>query len=126
MKDIENNLYLYFTSRNIKIVNYSLENKGEISLNSVKNQINNIIEFQKKTTGYKDNILPRIGGTIGKDLESYKVQVKNLELDLNRIREKVDKNNVDIFILEKENKIFVFFAPYCVRTTKVTFLKKKV
>lgn len=69
----------------------------------MERQLNNIIDFQNKAKGYKDNILPRIGASIGKDLEGYKVQIKSLEYDLERINEKIDKNSVDIFILEKGN-----------------------
>ena len=101
MNDIDNNLYSYFTSRDIKIVNQRFENIRKISLEDIKMQIRNIVTFQNAVKGYKDNILPRIGGSIGKELECYKVQVKNLELDLERITEKIDKNIVDIFILEE-------------------------
>ncbi|MBB6622532.1 hypothetical protein [Clostridium gasigenes] len=101
MDNIDNNLYSYFTKRDIKLVNHSFENRGEISLESIKRQISNIVVFQNNAKGYKDNILPRIGSSIGRDLEGYKVQVKNLELDLDYITDKIDKNSVDIFILEE-------------------------
>lgn len=102
---INNNLYSYFTEKNIKIVNHSFENRETISLESVKRQIDNIIVFQTLSKGYKDNILPRICGSIGKDLESYKVQIKTLELDLDSRSEKIDKNSVDTFILEYGDSI---------------------
>lgn len=105
MNNINNNLYSYFTNKDIKIVNHSFENRGEISLESIKRQISNIVVFQNASKGYKDNILPRIGSSIGRELEGYKVQVKNLELDLDGITEKVDKNRVDIFILEEGEKL---------------------
>lgn len=105
MNDIYNNLYSYFTSKDIKIVNYSFESIRRISLEDIKMQIRNIVMFQKEFKGYKDNILPRIGSTIGKELEGYKVQVKNLELDLEVINEKLDKNIVDIFLLEEGEKL---------------------
>lgn len=101
MNDIDNNLYSYFTSRDIKILNQRFENIRKISLEDIKIQIKNIVGFQNAVKGYKDNILPRIGGSIGKELECYKVQIKNLELDLERITYKKEKNIVDIFILEE-------------------------
>lgn len=81
-------------------MNHSFDNRDPISLDSIKIQIDNIVTFQSLVKGYKDNILPRIGGSIGRDLESYKVQIKNLELDLETRSEKLDKNSVDTFILE--------------------------
>lgn len=100
MNNINNNLYSYFTNKNIKILNNNFENRGQISLESVEKQISNIVIFQNLAKGYKDNILPRIGASIGRDLENYKVQIKNLELDLDSRVEKSDKNSIDTFILE--------------------------
>lgn len=105
MRDINNNLYSYFTSREIKIASSNFKNVRKVSLDEFKMQIDNIIMFQNSFKGYKDNILPRIGGAIGKDFESYKLQVKRLELDLERISEKIDKEIVDIFLLEEGERL---------------------
>ena len=105
MNDINKGLYSYFTSRDIKILNHSFENINKLSSDDIKMQINNIINFQNKFKGYRDNLLPRINGSIGKELESYKVQVKNLELHLEYINKKIDKNAIDIFLLEEGSEI---------------------
>ena len=102
MDDIDNSLYSYFTSKDIKIVNQRFENINySICLENVKDQINNIINFQSLSKGYTENVLPRIGGSIGRELEGYKVQVKNLQIDLLYRSKKIEKNNVDLFILEE-------------------------
>ncbi|MGL5086440.1 MAG: hypothetical protein ACRC68_12105 [Clostridium sp.] len=106
MNEIENNLYSYFTNKDIKIVNKRFETRNSaISLENIKFQIDNVIKFQSLCKGYTDNILPRIGGSIGRDLESYKVQIKNLEIDIISIKNKSIKNRVDILLAEEGDKL---------------------
>lgn len=103
---IENNLYSYFTDKDIKIANKRFESKNSAtSTENIKLQIDNIIKFQSLCMGYTDNVLPRIGGSIGRELESYKVQMKNLNIDLLIIKEKIIKNDFDILLLSEGEKL---------------------
>lgn len=106
MENIDNNLYSYFTDKGINIVNKRFENRNTyMCLESVIAQVDIIINFQNLSKGYTDNVLPRIGGAIGRELEGYKVQIKNLQIDLLYISKKIEKNNVDMFILEEGEKL---------------------
>lgn len=106
MDEIENNLYSYFTNKDIKIANKRFETKNSAtSQENIKHQIDNVIRFQSLCKGYTDNVLPRIGGSIGRELENYKVQIKNLQIDYININNKVIKNSMDILLLKEGQKL---------------------
>ncbi|MGL5353893.1 MAG: hypothetical protein ACRDA5_11305, partial [Clostridium sp.] len=108
MNDIENNLYSYFTNKDIKIANKRFDSRNlEMSLENIKEQIDNIIKFQNLCKGYTENVLPRIGGSIGRELESYKLQIKNLQVDLIAISEKSSRNSFDTLILEEGENLLI-------------------
>lgn len=99
---IINNLTLneYLLEKNILITGeYFKEGKAKDDIRILKqilliNKVDNIL------SGYYGNGTTRINSTIGKRLESIKVEIKKLRRDL-RIREKKDDLNVmDKFILE--------------------------
>ncbi|ATD56261.1 hypothetical protein BTM21_00750 [Clostridium chauvoei] len=89
----------YLKNRNIKVINKKIKNKENINEEEIANQINLIVQFHKFIGEYRENIMPRIGSTIGKDVEDYKVQLKKLTLDFKERKEKKDKNEIDLYII---------------------------
>lgn len=70
-------------------------------------QISLIVETQKILMGKKSTILPRIESSIGKEIESFIVQVKKVKKMVSFLRNKEDKNDFDYFIIDEGSKILV-------------------
>jgi len=83
-----------------KLSSYKIENKEEVF-----KQIDNIIYFQKSVGAYKENLLPRIRASIGKELEEYKAQVILMERYIKNLKNKKDLNKIDNYIKDKEKEI---------------------
>ena len=98
---------LEFLSSNGIIVgeeNFPKENRKNNILD-VDNQISLIIEVHKILEGKKNNIIPRIESSIGRDLESFIVQNKRTSKVIKFFEEKTEKSDFDFFIIEEGKKI---------------------
>lgn len=90
----------YLNKRGITIIGqYFNYDKNIIYQNDIISQINLIIEFHKILIGCDMTGLSRIKSTIGKEVESYKVQIKRLQKHYEYISSKPCTNEVDNLIL---------------------------
>lgn len=83
-----------------KLTSYKIENKEDVF-----RQIDNIIYFQRSVGAYKENLLPRIRASIGKELEEYKSQVILVERYIKNLQNKKNSNKIDDYIKSKEKEI---------------------
>ncbi|WP_090088594.1 spore coat protein [Clostridium uliginosum] len=86
-------------TENYFIYNKSIDKKEAIS------QVILMVNLHKILLGYRGNCLTRIGSSIGKEVESYKVQVKRLQKDYDKIIETGMKNNLDKLIISDGKRI---------------------
>lgn len=66
-------------------------------------QIENIYLFNKAISPYINNILPRIGGSIGKEINSYELQVTFIERYINNLSNNL--NEVDYYLIKYANNV---------------------
>ena len=90
----------YLASNNI-IVDENLTRKNDKSNIDISNQIDLIVMIQSRLKNNEITIIPRINSSIGKDIESFRVQIKKLEKELKSISLKNKKSDLDFYILEK-------------------------
>lgn len=91
-----------FKEWGVEILNQYFEYENESSNLECTDQIGNIVNFQNRLMGYKENIIPRFRSTIGKELESFKVNLKRVNRGINSI----DKNSdVDKYIISYQNNL---------------------
>lgn len=93
--------YSYFIKNNIRILETKFQIEDKIQYKDIVNQIDLITLFHKELKGYKENLIPRIGSTIGKDFENYKLQIRKLSMDIESISKKDNLTQLDLFILDK-------------------------
>lgn len=95
----------YLGNRNIKIINEKFKSKDLINEEEIAFQVDLIVRFHKLIGEYKENLIPRIGSNIGKDLEYYKFQLKRLRADLEYRKKKQEKNLLDLNIISNGNEL---------------------
>lgn len=66
-----------------------------------------MVELHKLLINCKFNNLNRFGSVIGKELESFKVQLKKIERDYNILFEKNSKNNVEKLFLSEGKRMIL-------------------
>ena len=64
----------YLEEREIYILNEKVSKTIDKNWESIFTQIENIVLFQSKVNSYKENLLPRIGGSIGREINNYNSQ----------------------------------------------------
>lgn len=84
--------------------NFPKGNKKKYTWNT-EYQISLINEVQKILMGKKLSIIPRIESSIGREMESFIVQVKKTLKMINSFEEKDNKSDFDFFIIDEGNKI---------------------
>jgi hypothetical protein len=97
MQKIELNSYL--EEKGIFILNGKIEKNQESG--SILNQIDNIIFFHNKIGPYKENLFPRIGASIGKEVNSYYSQILLINKYLRKIEEKNSLNSIDFYLISR-------------------------
>lgn len=90
----------YLNNNNI-IVDENITRKSDRNIIDISNQIDLIVMIQGRLMNNGITIIPRINSTIGKDVESFRVQNKKVEKILKSISLNSYKNNLDYYILEK-------------------------
>lgn len=90
-----------FRDRDIYIEENNNSYISEVTKEDCTQQIRYIIEFQNRLMGYRENIIPRLSSSIGKDVENFKVSLKKLKRGINSLEDNRDSN---ILIYIKENK----------------------
>lgn len=95
----------YLNKKGITISEHYFSYDRNIGKRDMISQINLIVELHKILIGCKFSGLNRIGSTIGKEVEDFKVQLKRLQKDYNHILDKCYKNEVDKLILLEGKRI---------------------
>lgn len=85
--------------KGITIIGQHFSYDRNISKNDIISQINLIVELQKALLGCSFNELNRIKSTIGKEVESYKVQIRRLQKHYDYIFNRTCTNEIENFIL---------------------------
>ena len=97
MNEVSDNEYL--NVRGITIMDQCFSYDKNIHKKDITSQINLIVELHKTLIGCNFNELSRIKSTIGKEVESYKVQIKKLQNHYDYIISKACTNEVEKLIL---------------------------
>lgn len=92
----------YLNNNNI-IVDENIARKSDRNIIDISKQIDLIVMIQSRLMNNGVTIIPRINSTIGKDIESFRVQNKKVEKILNMIRVNDNKTSLDWYILEEGN-----------------------
>lgn len=90
----------YLNNNNI-IIDENITRKSDRNIIDISNQIDLIVMIQSRLINNGVTIIPRINSTIGKDVESFRVQNKKVEKILKSISLNNNKSNLDCYILEK-------------------------
>ena len=91
----------YLEDRNIYVLNSKIsKDKNEDNKNIYK-QIENIIFFNNKIGQYKENLFPRIGATIGKEVNMYYSQIILISKYLREIENKDNLNSIDFYLINR-------------------------
>ena len=79
-------LLSFLESKGIYVLNE--EFISSLEENNFKKQIDNIIAFQKSLGGSKENLYPRIGSVIGKEINSFNSQLRLISSYYKKVRKK--------------------------------------
>ena len=78
-----------------------LEDRNIYVLNSKISKDKNIIFFNNKIGQYKENLFPRIGATIGKEVNMYYSQIILISKYLREIENKDNLNSIDFYLINR-------------------------
>lgn len=101
MQKIELNSYL--EKKGIFVLNGKIE-KNQDGRNELR-QIDNIIFFHNKIGPYKENLFPRIGASIGKEVNSYYSQILLINKYLRKIEKKDGLNSIDFYLISRREAL---------------------
>lgn len=95
---------------NARLVSF-LEKRGIYVLNeefiapkeddNILNQIDNIIAFQKCIGEYKENLYPRIGSVIGKEINSFNSQLRLISSYYKKVEKRAELNTIDFYFIRR-------------------------
>ena len=97
----------YLESKGIIVMGKYFPHTKDFTRKSCENQISTMVELHKLLINCKFNNLNRFGSVIGKELESFKVQLKKIERDYNILFEKNSKNNVEKLFLSEGKRMIL-------------------
>ncbi|MEG0297168.1 MAG: hypothetical protein RR620_10660 [Clostridium sp.] len=100
MKDVNE----LFRDRDIYIEECNGDYIGETTKEDYMEQIRYIIEFQNRLMGYRENIIPRLSSSIGKEVENFKVSLKKLKRGINNLEDNRD-SSINLYIKENKEKL---------------------
>jgi hypothetical protein len=89
----------YLEEKNIIITNNKLSFNKVETKEDVLRQIDTIIHFQKSVGAYKENLLPRIRGSIGKEMDNYKSQIILVDRYIKKIKSREVLSKVDLYLI---------------------------
>ena len=97
----------YLESKGIIVEGKYFSHSKDFSRKSFENQISTMVELHKLLINCKFNTLSRFGSTIGKEVESFKVQLKRIKRDYRIIFDKNYKNDTEkLFLSEGKRMIY--------------------
>lgn len=103
MKKSELNSYL--ENRGIYVLNNKITKERAEDNSSIYKQINNIVLFHNKVGAYKENLFPRIGASIGKEVNNYYSQIILVSKYLRKIENKENLNSIDFYLINRGEKL---------------------
>ncbi|MDV4149513.1 hypothetical protein R0131_01550 [Clostridium sp. AL.422] len=80
------------------------KDKDEDNKNIYK-QIDNIVSFHNKIGQYKENLFPRIGASIGKEVNAYYSQIILVSKYLGKIENKTSLNSIDFYLINRGEEL---------------------
>lgn len=99
---------------NSRLVSF-LEKRGIYVLNeefiapkeddNILNQIDNIIAFQKCIGEYKENLYPRIGSVIGKEINSFNSQLRLMSSYYKKVEKREELNTIDFYFIRRAESL---------------------
>ena len=91
----------YLEDRNIYVLNSKISKDKNEDNKNIYTQIENIIFFNNKIGQYKENLFPRIGATIGKEVNMYYSQIILISKYLREIENKDNLNSIDFYLINR-------------------------
>ncbi|MBQ6820575.1 MAG: hypothetical protein IJO26_04685 [Clostridium sp.] len=91
----------YLEERGISILNSKILKDKNINELDIYKQIDNIMLFHEKIGQYKENLIPRIGSSIGKEVNNYYSYIFILSNYLNKLKLKENLNSIDFYLLDR-------------------------
>lgn len=68
---------------------------------NITNQIDNIITFQKCIGKYNENLYPRIGSVIGKEINSFNSQLRLISSYYKKVEKREELNGIDFYFIRR-------------------------
>ena len=94
-------LSYYLKNKDIYILNKKIPKEKNEDDNNIFKQIDNIVSFHSKIGPYKENLFPRIGGSIGKEINNYYSQIILVIKYLNELQYKERLNSIDFYLINR-------------------------
>ena len=91
----------YLEDRGIYVLNSKIAKDKNDNDKSVYKQIDNIVFFHNKVGQYKENLLPRIGASIGKEVNTYYSQIILVSKYLKGIQSKEELSSIDFYLINR-------------------------
>lgn len=89
----------YLEEREIYILNEKVNKVKEQNLEGIFNQIENIALFHNRMGVYKENLLPRIGASIGREIDNYNSQIILISKYIREIENKINLSSIDFYLI---------------------------
>ncbi|MCF0148058.1 MAG: hypothetical protein HUJ77_06620 [Clostridium sp.] len=95
----------YLENRNIYVLNSKISKDKIEDSKSIYKQIENIVFFHHKIGQYKENLFPRIGASIGKEVNMYYSQIILINKYLKEMERKEDLNSIDFYLINRGEEL---------------------
>lgn len=96
-------IYEYLSNRNIIVNDEKFREKS--ASNNISEQVQLITDVHSKLLGGKEVVIPRIQSVIGKEIASYKVEVRKNKNYLNKIEMEKNISDFQAYLLSESKKI---------------------
>lgn len=88
----------YLESKNIFIIEKKINKAREVDKDKILNQVKNIITFQEKVKEYRENLMPRLKGSLGREIDEYSSKIVLLTRYINSLDNKINLNCIENYI----------------------------
>lgn len=97
----------YLNKEGVNVANHYFPYKKDLNIKEINSQIDLIGDIHKILMKCKFNGLSRIESKIGREIEGYKVQLKRIKRDYNELIMKINKNDIDKFLIFEGKKMII-------------------
>ena len=91
----------YLENRKIYVLNSKISKDKNEDNKDIYKQIENIVFFHNKIGEYKENLFPRIGASIGKEVNMYYSQIILISKYIKEIESKGDLSSIDFYLINR-------------------------